>query len=97
MKKLKGKIETLEEVEILHYHDNYRIRIQKVRLPPVEGQKERKETVEEIRIAYWDGKKYGQFAPIMPENELARLIAEGIRKGILSKDFIKEVQKYTPK
>lgn len=88
MKKLKGRIKTLDEVQVIHYHDNYVYKLQKVQLPLVEGQKERKEPVEEIRLAYWDGKKFGEKAPILPENELAQLIVKAIEKGILSDKFV---------
>ncbi len=95
MSKPKEKVPVLCEVKVerspdLHY------RLQKV-LFPLRGTEQEK-ICEQIRIAYWlTGKKFPQFAPILLEKELAILIGEAIKQGVLTTEFVKIIRSYISK
>ena len=71
------------EVTIEHFHDDYVYHLQKLKFDE-ETEKNRKV---ELRFCYYKGRIFGQYAPIIPEDELLKLLRSAKKEGILSKGF----------
>ena len=61
-----------------HWHGDYVIVLERLRFTRgvCKG-------TEEVRLCYWDGRKFGQFAPVLPERELRQLLRKGKSEGVL--------------
>lgn len=73
----------LGEATIKHFHDNYAYHLQKLKFDD-ETDKNREF---ELRFCYYKGKTFGQYAPVMPEDELLELLRKAKKHGILSQEF----------
>ena len=75
--------EIIDEATIMHFHDDYVYHLQKLKFDK-ESDRNRKF---ELRFCYYKGKTFGQYAPMMPEDELLKLLKKAKKQGILSQKF----------
>ena len=61
-----------------HWHGDYVIVLERLMFTKGIG-----EGTEELRLSYWDGRKFGQYATILPERELGKLLRKAKREGVL--------------
>lgn len=71
-----GKIVDLTTLR--HWHGDYMIVLERLMFTKGIGK-----GTEELRLSYWDGWKFGQYATILPERELGQLLRKAKREGVL--------------
>lgn len=81
--KVPKRAEVVGEATIRHFHDDYVYHLQKLKFD-TETEKNKEF---ELRFCYYKGRTYGQYAPVIPEDELLKLLRKARKKGILSKNF----------
>jgi len=71
-----GKVVALTTLR--HWHGNYVIVLERLRFTKGIGK-----GTEEVRLGYWDGRKFGQYATILPERELRKILRKAKKEGVL--------------
>lgn len=77
------RAQVIEDATIKHFHDDYVYHLQKLKFDK-ESNRNREF---ELRFCYYKGRIFGQYAPIMPEDELLKLLTKAKKKGVLSQKF----------
>jgi len=75
-----GKV--IDCVTLKHKHGKYVIVMERLGFS-----KGSSKGAQELRLCYWDGRKFGQYATILPEQELRQILLKAKRQGVLSSRF----------
>jgi hypothetical protein len=71
-----GKVVALTALR--HWHGNYVYVLERLKFTKGVGK-----GTEELRLCYYDGRKFGQYAAVLPEEELRKLLRKAKREAVL--------------